>query len=186
MSVIKKIEAILYTSGEPVKRSSLVKHVGCSNNELEDAISELKERKENDGVVVFDDGTSISLRTNPEIEDSIEELRKKDIERPLSRAARETLSVIAYIGPVTKHDLDFLRGVNTQFILRRLLMRGLVRELKDGSKREFSITDEFLAHMKITEVSQLSDYSDIRQKLLDGISSIRDRLFETNENEENQ
>ena len=172
---LQKLEAVLFASGSRMTKKQLAKQVKCSNEELEQILGRLRQERANSGVVVVDDGTQVALATNPALRGVIEELQKEEESAPLSRAVQETLSIIAYAGPITKVDLDFLRGVNTQHTLRRLLMRGLIQDMPGTRKRLLAISVEFLLHLGIQQVEELPEYANIRQTMLDGVQKIKKR-----------
>lgn len=174
-SALQKLEAILFAGGTRVTKKQLAKQVRCSSEELERLLGQLRQERANSGVVLIDDGTQVALATNPSLADMLEGLRKEEESAPLSRAMQETLSIIAYAGPITKVDLDFLRGVNTQHTLRRLMMRGLIQDMPSTRKRLLAISVEFLLHLGIQQVEELPEYTNIRQTMVDGVQKIKKR-----------
>ena len=176
--ILQKLEAVLFTSGSPIQKKQLTKLVGCDDQHLEEAINALMKRREMSGVVVVDDGTHITLATNPTLSSFMETMHKEDQSAPLSRAAQETLSIVAYAGPITKVDLDFLRGVNTQYALRRLAMRGLIQDERKKRFRTVAITTEFLFHLGIQKTEELPEYTQIRETILDNLQKVKKRTTE--------
>jgi segregation and condensation protein B len=98
----------------------------------------------------------------------IEKIIKEERERDLGRAGIETLAIIAYKGPVSKKEIEYIRGVNSQFALRNLLLRGLV-ERKASSWDErvivYSITADALRHLGLGSITELPEYMDVRKQL---------------------
>ena len=176
--IVQKLEAILFTSGSPVQKKQMAKMIGCDGKQLEDAISTLMERRTTDGVVVVDDGTHITLATNPSISDFVETIQEENQSAPLSRATQETLSIIAYAGPITKTDLDFLRGVNTRYTLRRLTMRGLIRNEQKNKSTAVAITTDFLFHLGIQKPEELPEYTQVRKTILDNLQKVKQKTTE--------
>lgn len=172
---LQKLEAVLFAGGARMTKKQLAKQVKCDSKELEQLLEELQQQRADSGVVVVDDGTQVALATNPLLAETIEGLRKEEETTPLSRAMQETLSIIAYAGPIAKVDLDFLRGVNTQYTLRRLLMRGLIQNVPNARNRLLTISVEFLLHLGIQRVEELPEYAKIRQTILGGIQKIKKR-----------
>ena len=109
-SALQKLEAVLFAGGAGITKKQLAKQVGCDGVQLERFLDQLRERRAESGVVVVDDGTQVALATNPLLSDFMEGVRKEEETEPLSKAMQETLSIIAYAGPIAKVDLDFLRG----------------------------------------------------------------------------
>ena len=90
-----------------------------------------------------------------------EKLAKEEFKEDLTPAALETLSVVAYLGPMPRSMIDYVRGVNSSFMLRNLLMRGLVeRTLSEKRKNvyEYRVSFDFLKHMGIGTIGELPEY----------------------------
>ena len=176
--LLQKLEAVLFAGGAGIPKKQLAKHIGCDTEQLEQLLGALQEQRTESGVVIADDGVQVALATNPSLADFMKEVRKEEETAPLSKAMQETLSIIAYAGPIAKVDLDFLRGVNTQYTLRRLAMRGLIQDERKGRVRLVSISIEFLLHMGVQQAEELPDYATIRQKILDGAQAVKKRTTE--------
>lgn len=177
-STTAQLEALLFAAGSPVSRKQLRENMDCTDEHLEQAISELCSRREDCGIIIVDSGSHLALMTAPSAKECVERMRKENQDAPLSKAAQETLSIIAYAGPIAKVDLDFLRGVNTQYTLRRLAMRGLIRERKESRIRLFEVTVEFLSYLGLRSAIDLPDYGEIRQSVHTGISMTKKRMEE--------
>lgn len=107
------------------------------------------------------------LATKPEHSVLVEKFVTEDLKEELTPAALETLSIVSYFGPVTRAQIDFLRGVNSSFILRSLLIRGLIeRKTAKGLAFEYEVSFEFLKYMGIDHVSKMPKYDEY-QKLKD-------------------
>lgn len=168
---VAQLEALLFTRGSPVTKKNAATSLSCSLEELDRVVAVLSEA--HCGVVVVDDGVSLSLASSPEVGDFLQKIHKKERTASLSHAAQETLSIIAYLGPVAKVDLDFLRGVNTQYTLRQLTIRGLVQETVVGKTRAYEITGEFLSHLGMQRKQELPEYEEISSTLQKGIQAAR-------------
>ena len=175
---LQKLEAVLFTSGASISKKRLADLIGCSRDRLDQLLDDLRNLRKESGVVLVDDGSQVVLATHPKLEEFIERTQKEEQESPLSKAAQETLSIIAYVGPIAKIDLDFLRGVNTQYTLRRLAMRGLIRTGRERSARTVAITTDFLQHLGVQKTEDLPEYIDIRQSILTGLQSVKKRAEE--------
>jgi len=83
----------------------------------------------------------------------------------LTRPQLETLTVVAYCGPITKPELEQLRGVNCALILRNLMMRGLVKEVEDVTNflPTFEVTMDYLRHLGINSLNELPDYDKLHK-----------------------
>ncbi len=135
----QKIEAILLFKNEPVTLAELSKTLVVPVDEVEGAIKNLQDFYKDRGMVIINNGDEIALGTHPEVSSLIEKLQKDELSRDLGRAGLETLSIILYKGPISRREIDYIRGVNSSFILRNLLIRGLI-ERSEGAVGERSFT----------------------------------------------
>ena len=174
-NIDKKLELLLFIKNSPVKKNELLEYLKCSKEELDVAIFNLINNTKESSIIFLDDGTSLTLSTNPKYESFIADVLAQDKTKILTKNSQETLSAISYIGPVSKSDLDFLRGVNTQFTLKSLLIRGLIKETSDNKLKKYSITLEFLRHMNISSQNELENYQEIRENLITGIKNIKEK-----------
>ena len=161
------LEAILFFRAEPVSISTLARLSKHKEKEVTEALKELERTLTDRGVVLVWVGDDVALGTRPEAKDAIAEIAKDEFSRELSKAALETLAVILYAGPILKTDIDWIRGVNTHFILRTLTTRGLVeREEKGEAKRggRYRPSAELLSYLGVRHVEELPDYQIFKEK----------------------
>jgi segregation and condensation protein B len=164
----KKIEAILFYSSEPVSVNFLVKILDAKKEEVSQAITELKDRLSGSGIRILEANNEYSLVTAPEFATLIEKMIKEEREKDLGRAGIETLSIIAYKGPVTKKEIEYIRGVNSQYALRNLLLRGLVeRKVSQNDERMivYNITGETIRFLGLSSIEDLPEYKESRAQL---------------------
>jgi segregation and condensation protein B len=108
------------------------------------------------------------LRTVSAAADLIEKVRKDEYAREVGKAGQEVLAAVIYRGPLTRSEIDFIRGVNSSQTLRTLTMRGLVRKLpnpKDSRSFLYESTTELLATIGVQRAQDLPDYAEVRDKL---------------------
>jgi segregation and condensation protein B len=157
-----EIESVLFVSGEPVKISRIAKITGAKKPEIENAIMVLQgEYSGQRGLAILTKEDEVQMATNPENAGIVDQLVKSEIQENLSRAALEVLSIVAYRGPMTRMDVEAIRGVNCSFTLRSLLMRGLVERIenpKDNRGYLYKISFEFLKKMGVDNVAKLPDF----------------------------
>lgn len=168
MDLAAKIEAILFFRAEPLSLLYLSKITGKSKDEIKEAVKILREHLNERGLILIEIGGDIALGTSPEAADIISDIAKEELSRELSKAALETLSVILYQGPITKADIDWIRGVNSQFILRSLLIRGLIeREESQTGRHEnkYRATTILLSHLGISRQEELPNFISYREKV---------------------
>src|SRR3989344_9296475 len=171
----KNIEALLFVSGEGMSISKISEIFGKNDGEIEESIAVLKDHLEKDHhLVILRDGDRASLVTSVEVSKTVEEFAKEEFSGELTKAGLETLAVIAYKAPIKRSEIDYIRGVNSSFMLRNLLIRGLIermRDPKDSRSYVYRISADFLKFLGLTSVSDLPDYGSFVKKLEEFVSS---------------
>lgn len=178
-----KIEAMLFLSARPVSFKKLAKILDVSDKEARDAVDSLSEKKnvENSGVHVIVANNAVELGSNPGFTDVLAAFSKEEVESELTRPQLETLTIVAYRGPITKPEIEHIRGVNCSLILRNLLMRGLVIEKEDPDQllRKYSISSEMLRHLGIHAVEELPNFGEFSKN--EKISQMLEAIFDEEE-----
>lgn len=155
------IESLLFVSGEPLKAQKLAKICGISKNEVEGVLAELENEYLGDrGLRIISKEGSYQLASSPENSSFVNQLINGELNSDLSKTAFETLAIVAYRGPITRIQIEAIRGVNSSYVLRGLLMRGLVerKETTDIRGYLYEISFDFLKHLGINKVSDLPDW----------------------------
>ena len=164
-NIEKQIESILFWKAEPVKISDLAKILEISVEQVTEAAASLNSSLENRGIGLLNNNNELSLITAAENGPLIEKLLKEELNKELSKAALETLSIILYKGPMKRSEIDYIRGVNSQFIMRNLMIRGLVdKEQNPNDERGFfyKASADLLNFMGIKSVSEMPEYEKVR------------------------
>lgn len=155
------LEAILYVAGEPVNAEALAHALNLTRAELEPAIDELRESclLDKRGIRLNRHGGDIQLSINPEYAKYVEMFLQPVKKQTLSQAVLETLSIIAYRQPITKSDIEAVRGVKCDYSVQLLLTRGLIQECgrKETLGRPilYATTDKFLRHFGLEDLNDL-------------------------------
>ena len=168
MELAQRIEGILFYKGEPVSLADLVRMVGANVEEVKGALEGLTASLSGRGVRLLIAGEQVSLVTAPELAPLIETLRKEELKRDIGKAGAETLAIVLYKGPVTRADIDYIRGVNSSFILRNLMMRGLVvrkEHEKDVRTFAYASSPELFEQLGITRREELPEYETLLARL---------------------
>jgi segregation and condensation protein B len=156
------IESILFLSGEPVKISKLAKITGAKAPEIENALMVLcNDYSSTRGMVIIRKEDFVQMATNPDNSAYLDDLIKSEIQENLSKAALEALSIVAYRGPITRLDVEAIRGVNCSFTLRSLMMRGLLERIenpRDNRSYLYKISFEFLKKLGMKSIKDLPDF----------------------------
>ena len=162
------IEAILFYKGEPVSTGELARLTGVNGTELEQALQTLAHKLDGRGLALLRAGDEVELRTSADAAVLLGKLRTEELTRDLGKAGSETLAIILYHGPVSRATVDYIRGVNSTFIIRSLLVRGLVERIPNESDQRsflYQPTVELLAHLGVAKVEDLPNYRAIRDEL---------------------
>lgn len=164
--IIAQLETLLFASGFPQDIDHIAKTLDIPTDDVLSAIDalETRYRSPESGLTMMRLGNSVQLGTKGEHALVIERLRKGELEETLSRAMLETLSVIAYRAPVTRADIDAIRGVNSNFTLRHLLIRGLIE--REGNPHDsrgyiYRPTFDFLKVIGVEKITDLPEYDSL-------------------------
>ncbi len=180
--LIKKVEAVLFYLAEPVSMGSLSKIFDIPKDEILSAVEELSKSLSSRGIRIVNNNGEIVLTTAPELSGLIEKIIKEERERDLGRAGIETLSIIAYRGFISKKEIEYIRGVNSQYALRNLLLRGLI-ERKTNKEDERTdghcITADTLRYLGLGHIKELPEYEEMKKEL-----EIKESAESTEENNE--
>jgi segregation and condensation protein B len=168
MTTDAKIEALLFFKGEPVSISKLAELLGETEDEIRNGIYLLQEKLEYRGLTLVENDGAVMLGTHPEASALIEKIKKDELSRDLGKAGVETLAIVLYKGPVSRQEIDYIRGVNSSFILRNLMVRGLVdRVTNPDDSRSFLYkpTFELLSFLGISTTEELPEFGVLRHSI---------------------
>ncbi|HTK33469.1 MAG TPA: SMC-Scp complex subunit ScpB [Candidatus Paceibacterota bacterium] len=161
----QQLEAILFWKAEPVTFKKLAQLLEVTEEQIKAGLIELEKNLQGRGISLVQTDTEVMLGTAKELSPLIEKLTKEELTRDLGKAGLETLSIILYQGPISRADIDYIRGVNSQFIIRNLLIRGLVERVdnpKDARSFLYKTTLDLLAHLGISKIEELPEYEKVR------------------------
>lgn len=185
--IATQLEALLFFRGAPVSFKELAKDLGVDSARVREGLETLRGRLEGRGVTlsVYDDAAL--LTTTGEMSETIERLTKEELERDLGKAGLETLTVILYHGPVSRAQIDYIRGVNSTFTLRQLMVRGLIERIdnpKDGRGFLYKPTFELLSFLGLSSLEELPEYEAVRGEMRafeEGAATMTDTNNATND-----
>jgi len=161
MSLDVLIEALLFYKAAPQNKKKISKLFAVPDDELVVAIETLKNRLHTGATRLVETDTEIQLVTAAELSDFVESLQRNDLSNDIGKAGAETLAIILYREPISRVEIDRIRGVNSSFILRNLLVRGLItRETITGQGYQFRISSQLLQHLGVTNKHELPQFSD--------------------------
>ena len=163
-----KIESLLFYYGEPVTILKISKILNTTSEQIEESIKTLEKSLANRGVSLSRKEDEIALVTNKTMSELIKNLRKEDLSKDLSKAAMETLSIVIYRGPIKRAEIDYIRGVNSQFILRLLLIRGLIEKVTNPQDERgylYKPSFDLLNYLGINKISEIPEYETTNESI---------------------
>ena len=178
MNLISQIESILFVTSKPLKVKQIVKATQKNVSEVEEALEilEMKYNHEDQGIHILYEADQFQMATNPDNSSVVDLFIKDEVNGELTKAQLETLTVIAYRGPITKPELEQIRGVNCTLILRNLQMRGLTEQsdIQDKILPVYNLSINALRYLSVDSASELPDYETLHNhefidKALEGL-----------------
>ncbi len=169
MNLESKIEGLLFYKGEPVEIKEIAKLLDVKIEEVKDALETLKSNLAGRGMMLMEKNDEVMLATSSELAPILEKIRKDELTKELSKASLETLAVIIYKKGATRSEIDYIRGVNSNFILRNLSIRGLVEKITDpGDQRRYIYrpTFELLSFLGVPSVENMPDFEKVMNTLV--------------------
>lgn len=163
------IESILFVSGTQVAISDIADKLEVSEKEINTAIKSLKEKYSGEsGINLLIFNKKLQFSSNPEYADDVSAVLNPIKEKELSKSMLEVAAIIAYKQPVTRIDLEEIRG-NSEYAVQKLLELGMIEPVgrKDAVGRPvmFGTTDNFLKRFQISSLDELPDYDDLINKI---------------------
>lgn len=161
--LVSQLEALLFIYGDPLEFKKIVQILKAEEEEVRKAVKILAEEleKEGRGLSLMEDKDKIQLTTKPEFAKLLESVIKEELHENLTPAALETLSIVAYAGPLSRAELEYIRGVNSSFTLRNLLIRGLIERSPDPKRTNvflYNPSFDVLRHLGISKAEDLPEY----------------------------
>lgn len=174
------IEALLFASAQSMTVKRLADITNSGKQDVKQALSELQGRLETggSGLMLIIQGEEAELVTRPEMSEAVRSVLKAEMQGELSRPSMEALAILAYRGPMTRPELEQIRGVQSALILRNLMLRGLVdmkEEVKLGQPM-YAVTIDFYKHLGLAKPEELPEYESLR-----GNSAVTQALEELEE-----
>lgn len=165
------LESLLFIHGEPIDLKTAAAILEIKKEELEEAVNAFESRLKTDnsrGLTLNRIGEQIQLTTKPYFHKLGEKIIKEEIKENLTPAALEALSIIAYNGPMARSMVDYSRGVNSSYVLRNLLVRGLVERYPDPERPYvflYNVSFDFLKHLGLSKQEELPEYFKYKEVL---------------------
>lgn len=162
------IEAILFYKGEPVSFSELAALAEIREEDIPATLERLKETLQGRGIALIYNNDTVMLATARETSATIEHMLSKELEKELSKPVLETLAIVLYRGPLARTQIDYIRGVNSQFILRTLAIRGLIEKVHDPNNPRITLyqsTAALMGHLGLSRTEDLPEYAEVQKEI---------------------
>lgn len=165
------LESLLFIHGEPMDLKTAAGILEIKKEELEKTVNAFENQLKTDnnrGLMLNRIGEQIQLVTKPDFHKLGEKIIKEEIKENLTPAALEALSIVAYNGPMARSMVDYLRGVNSSYVLRNLLVRGLIERYPDPERPYvflYNISFDFLKHLGLGKQEDLPEYLKYKEVL---------------------
>jgi len=168
MTLDQKIEAILFFKAESISVGKLAQMLGVGEDEIKQGLGVLEEKLSERGINLLYKEDKVMLCTTPQMGELIETLIKEELSKDLGKAGLETLSIVLYRGPITRSKIDYIRGVSSTFILRNLLVRGLVERIPNPDDQRsllYKPTFELLSYLGLSKIEELPEYDEVKSEI---------------------
>lgn len=168
------LETVLFVHGEPISLDTLSRIARVPKEEVSRALSELEDDYATRGLALLEKNGEWQLGAHPENAPYITALLKEQLAEELSKASVETLAIIAYKGPLTRTEIEYIRGVNSSFILRNLLLRGLVERIenpKDARSFLYRASFDLLKYLGVRKLEELPGYTEFQKGQIEVLES---------------
>ncbi len=167
MLVKSQLESILFVAIKPLTPKDLSNLIGVKIDEVKAALEELVNDYKNSGrgLALISNNGQYQLTTSSENSSLVKDFLKDEINGELSQPSLEALTIIAYRGPISKLELEKIRGVNCSLIIRNLLLRGLIEEKFNKTKNEnyYTVTNDFIRFLGLNSLSDLPEYEKLNK-----------------------
>ncbi len=163
------IESLLFVESKQLTLKRIAKVCGVSEQEAETAVRELQEEydRRSGGITIVREGYHVQMMTAPSQAETVRAYVEDQQTGELTRPSLETLTIIAYRGPVAKSEIELIRGINCSLILRNLMIRGLIEEdgETDAGSPIYRVTLDFLRFLGVNKTSDLPEYAALNKNI---------------------
>ncbi len=168
-NLVEIIEGILFLSGKSVFKGEIEERLGVSPMAVDEAVVELKKRHENTGIILVEVESKLQFATNPKFVEEISAVTNPIKEREFSQSMLEVVSIVAYKQPITRLEVEKIRGVSSEYAINALIKQEIIAPVgrKDavGKPFLFGTTENFLKKFNLKTIDELPAYEDILEKI---------------------
>lgn len=166
MTLDQTIEAVLFAAAKPFSAKRLAEVCQAEVKDVAEALKALGERLDasGSGIMLQQNGHDYELVTRPDAASAVAQVVNEEAQGELTRAALEALTILCYRGPMTRAELEQIRGVHSSIILRNLMLRGLIEQKDEDRLGQpvYAVTFEFLNHLGLKGPEELPEYAELR------------------------
>jgi segregation and condensation protein B len=159
------IEGLLFYTATPQKKDRVREIFAVGDEEFTAALHALKERLLAGATRLLITDTELQLVTAPELSTFVSWLRKNELSQDIGKAGAETLAIILYREPISRAEIDRIRGVNSGFILRNLMTRGLIERQAVKNSHQFRIAPALLQQLGVTHKHELPQFGEFMTQI---------------------
>lgn len=178
VSLTALIEALLFISTSPVSLTQLSKGLDATEKEIKVALEELKSYYDTRGLILQWHRNKVQLTSTPFMGDVIENFLGIEVTTTLTHASLEAMAIIAFKQPITRPEIDEIRGVNSDGVVRNLLSKGLIEEIgrREGVGRPvlYGTTTDFLSYFGLSSLKDLPSFDVLPIQEDNGQSILKD------------
>jgi segregation and condensation protein B len=185
-NISKVVEAIIFSSGQPIQKKDLCEKIPeLTTQELNKIVKELQKKySDESGILLVEFNGKLQFTSNPRYGDTVADVLTPLKEKSLTKTLLEVLSTIAYKQPITKLEIEDMRGgVNSEYAITGLLKAGLIeavgRKKAVGNPILYGTTDEFLKKFEISSLEELPDLVEVMEKIQLIYAPTQETLFST-------
>lgn len=182
--LLERLETIIFLSKDPLSVEELSKFFNIDCTEMKTSILKLKENRRETGINIKIENDFVSLVSNPLFGEDVKNFFNPEMKlKKLSKSAMETLAIIAYKGPITKGEIEKIRGVGVEKVMSNLLEKNLIyisgKKKSIGTPNLYEITEDFYSYLNIQKKDELPGYEQFKK-----IELVNKMENESNENSE--
>ena len=166
--ILSQILSILFVASKPVSIKELQDVLEVDETEIKNAVAQLVANNQTSGIILLAHNNKLQLSSNPDNSTMVKKFLSLELREKLTDAALETLAIILYKQPVSKAEIENIRGVNSQYSIRHLLIRGLIEKIPSPSDKRMQLyktTLEFMQHLGIKDMKELPDFEELTKSI---------------------
>lgn len=163
-----QILSILFISSKPVSVKELTEALDLDDKKIKEVATKLSKDNKDSGINVLFLNDRLQLASNPDNSSQVKRFLSLELRERLTDASLETLAIIVYRQPISKAEIENIRGVNSQYILRQLLIRGLIEKIAsttDKRMQNYKPTLELMQHLGIKDLADLPDFEELTKNI---------------------